>query len=1277
MAARIRAHNWAATPLGPVEGWAQSLRALVDLMLATSQIATLAVGPERVFLYNDEASRHYGDHHPGVLGRKLTEAFPHEFAKVASFYDRVFAGEGIHVPAQMLAPSRTGLREVFDAYLAPVRDGDGRVIAAYMTGSAIGERQQAEARLRESEARQTLLLRIGDVVRTISNPAAIQQTAMRMLGEHLGLSRTYYFAVERENGGWVHVIEAAYQREPGGPTMVGRHTLEDFGAAMFEGFARGAVIAVADVGALAHVTPEELASYRALGVTAFVNVPLLRNGEYSAGIGAHDTEPHTWTEGEIDLIREVAARTWAAVERARAEEALRESEQSYHALFAASPVPFMVLAPDPPDFTVTAANDAYLAATLTSREGLAGRSVFDVFTADRSRQDLGGPKALRASLDRVLASGRPDAMPRTRYDIVKPDGGFEPRWWLAIHAPVFHASGKIKAIIHQVTDVTELHLAEAAEQERQARQDFLLKLSDALRPLADPAAIEETAARHIGEHLDAGRAYYVQLDEGRQLASVAREYRRDEYPSLIGKHGFSSYGATLDLLRTGKPVVFEDVESEARVSPADLPAHRALGLRAYVNTALVKDGELVAAMCVVSGKPRRWTMAEVALVEETGERTWAAIQRVRAETALRESEEMLAADLANAELLRGLAERLVTEDNVETIYDEILSAAIAIAQADAGTVQIFDPETRSLKLLATCNLSRTVTDRLRNVDASSRTACGVAMQTGQRTFVNADDEAGDAGCLLLVDAGFRTALAIPLASRTGRQLGMLNTHWRAANHRSTERQLRFLELIAWQTVDLMEHRQAQAVLRETGERLRQFGEASLDVLWIRDADTLQWTYLTPAFETIYGLSREEALTGDNYRRWQDLIVPEDRAMAVASIARVAGGERVTFEYRIRRPVDGQLRWLRNTDFPMPEGAGRVVQIGGVGHDITELKAVQAAVADSEARLRTLTEGIPQLVWRSCDKGLWTWASPQWLDYTGQTQEESHSLGWLDPVHPDDHAAAMQAWDMAQPHGKLDVEYRVRRASDGAWLWHRTRSVPVRGAPEPDGTEGPITEWLGTTTDIDDLKRLQNQQQILVAELQHRTRNLLAVVRNIARRSIDPSPGRDEYDARLAALGRVQGFLSRSTAYSVPLGDVVKAELQAAGDGASDKVEVGGPLVDLPGESVQAVALALHELATNAVKYGAITQPSARLTVFWRTETEEDGAQRLVIDWQESGVAMPAGQPARRGYGSELITRALPYQLRAETALEFTPGGVRCRIILPESAFSSRAEKQPA
>ena len=467
--------------------------------------------------------------------------------------------------------------------------------------------------------------------------------------------------------------------------------------------------------------------------------------------------------------------------------------------------------------------------------------------------------------------------------------------------------------------------------------------------------------------------------------------------------------------------------------------------------------------------------------------------------------------------------------------------------------------------------------------------------------------------------------------------------------------------------DVTEREEALLALRASEERFRGFAENSADVLWIADAQGERLAYLSPAFERVFGEGRDAVMA--DLRRWQDLVHPEDRGAIAALMSRTVGGEAAIAHYRVVRPADGRVAHLRDTGFPIRDAAGAITHVAGIVQDITDLERTAAALRAETERFRTLAEGIPQLVWRANAEGLWTWASPQWQDYTGQSQDGSHGWGWLGAVHPDDRTAATRAWEQARPHGRLDVEYRVRRAGDGAWRWFSTRSVPLRDAPEPGEPEGRVVEWLGTTTDIDDLKRLQGQQQVLVAELQHRTRNLLAVVRNVARRSIGPSPERDEYDARLATLGRVQGFLSRSPDYTVPLADLVGAELAATGDGDAGKVTVAGPAIELPGEGVQAVALALHELVTNAVKYGALAQAAGRLSVTWRVDGGDGAGPCLVIEWRESEVAMPGGgPPTRRGYGSELITRALPYQLQAETALEFAPDGVRCRISLPAGAF---------
>ena len=386
---------------------------------------------------------------------------------------------------------------------------------------------------------------------------------------------------------------------------------------------------------------------------------------------------------------------------------------------------------------------------------------------------------------------------------------------------------------------------------------------------------------------------------------------------------------------------------------------------------------------------------------------------------------------------------------------------------------------------------------------------------------------------------------------------------------------------------------------------------------------------------------------------------DDGAFKLACEAAVRAGQ--AEHKRWHRHQDGSLVWGEGCFGPAGAGVpGFVLVMRNETTRQAELKTLQEGLE----YFRTLVEGIPQLVWRSGDEGHWTWASPQWLAYTGQTQEEARGLGWMDAVHPADRDSTTLGWEQARAHGEVVVEFRLRRASDNEWRWHQTRSMPVRGAPEPGWPDGRILEWLGTTTDIENLKALQGRQSVLVAELQHRTRNLLAVVSAIARRSFGRTEGSTDFQLRLATLGRVQGFLSRVENWSLDLEELVRAELLAAGNGDSHKARLEGPKVGLPGDKAQPVALALHELATNAAKYGALAQPAAVLSVTWRLEGGTGEGRQLVLDWRESGVAMRPAPLRRRGYGTELIERALPYQLKATTELVFGSDGVRCLLIMP-------------
>jgi two-component sensor histidine kinase len=167
----------------------------------------------------------------------------------------------------------------------------------------------------------------------------------------------------------------------------------------------------------------------------------------------------------------------------------------------------------------------------------------------------------------------------------------------------------------------------------------------------------------------------------------------------------------------------------------------------------------------------------------------------------------------------------------------------------------------------------------------------------------------------------------------------------------------------------------------------------------------------------------------------------------------------------------------------------------------------------------------------------------------------------------------------------------------------------------------------------------------------------------------------QFNSRLAALSRVQGLLSRADEHPISIGAVVRTELDALGAMlAGDRVELDGPEVNLRSSVVQTFALALHELATNAVKYGALSTPDGRLSVSWNEYFAGDGARRLTLDWVESGVDMQKEKqaPIHGGYGRQLIEEALPYQLGASTRFELGGDGVRCRIDLP---LGKRGQKE--
>ena len=242
--------------------------------------------------------------------------------------------------------------------------------------------------------------------------------------------------------------------------------------------------------------------------------------------------------------------------------------------------------------------------------------------------------------------------------------------------------------------------------------------------------------------------------------------------------------------------------------------------------------------------------------------------------------------------------------------------------------------------------------------------------------------------------------------------------------------------------------------------------------------------------------------------------------------------------------------------------------------------------------------------------------------------------------------------------RVAFEYRIRRPGDGAVRWVRNTDFPMRDAA------GRVC-WLGGVgRDITEEKGSAQRQEVLVNELQHRARNLLGVVSAVASRTMKQGGAVEAFEERLQALSRAQGLLSQQGSDTVDVGALVRAELAAHAQEGSVRVRVGGPEVKLTARQVQNFALALHELTTNAVKYGALKDDHGWRSVTWDEVQDRRGRPRLTLSWTESGVAVGPQAVTRRGYGTELIQEALAYALEADVEYELSSDGVRCRIEMP-------------
>lgn len=723
-------------------------------------------------------------------------------------------------------------------------------------------------------------------------------------------------------------------------------------------------------------------------------------------------------------------------------------------------------------------NDAYIAIARDRHPRLLGRPIAE-----------GWPEICRDLLTPLLQEVRAGRSTRLVGIVVSlrdaagetVERSFDTDW-----SPLRDESGAVAGALQTLTDVSLHRQAEAALLANSERQFFLLALSDDMRPLTDPAEIKARACHRLGEHLRVDRAYYVAIDEAAGLASVERDYNAGQGVSLAGTHSTADFAWSMAILRRGECHAVADTQDSPLVPAAARPAFATRRIVACITAPLIKSGTLMGVLCVTEPHPRAWTASEVELLREVGERIWSATARAQVEVALRESEARLSAAFASVPAGVAIIDRTGAATTSNCEYRRFLPSGIIPSHDAPG----------ALRWRAWDQAGQPIPP---HDFPGARALRGERVVPGQEMLFT--DEHGRetwtmVGTVPIVDAAGRVTGAVAVISDIDRQ------------KRNTE------------------------ALRASEARFQQFASSSSDALWIRDAATLTMEYVSPAIQTIYGVP-PVALLGD-LRQWAALVVPEDRALAMARVERARRGEAVTHEFRILRSSDGAVRWIRSTDFPLFGEHGGVQRIGGIAVDVTEAR-----------------------------------------------QAEAH-------------------------------------------------------------------------------------RDVLMHELQHRVRNILAMTRSIADRTGDTARDvasyRDLLAGRLEVLSRVQVMLTQASNVGVDLGTMVEAEVEAQA-ASRGQYSVSGPALTLAPKAAEVLTLAIHELATNALKYGAFSHVHGHVAVSWSV-ADSAGEPWLRLDWIESGAPAPLAPPQRQGFGTILIEERIPYELQGRGLVAALPDGWRCHLEFP-------------
>ncbi len=629
--------------------------------------------------------------------------------------------------------------------------------------------------------------------------------------------------------------------------------------------------------------------------------------------------------------------------------------------------------------------------------------------------------------------------------------------------------------------------------------------------------------------------------------------------------------------------------------------------------------------------------------------------------------------------LRTLHSYRALDSAAEDAFDDIARAAAKVCEASLAAVSLVDADRQWFKAEVGLGLRQTPRDISFCTHAMHRDSLFVVPDA-------AADPRFRENPLVSGDPGLRFYAGAAIRAPDGAPLGALCVMDRAARPEGlTPMQADMLRVLADQIEPRLRLRMKVAEREALAERRAAEALATLErenrlLTALESAEVGWWEWdiaadllrANPDMARSLGLDLGSAMQGVPLSDVLARVHPQDRLGLQDAIKEaVRTGEPFREEYRVLDSGD-RASWTSARGRCLYDEAGSPSRLAGIGVDVTARREAQEQLRDADlgrelaleaARLGRFDHDIVS------GRRFYDARAQAMLGVTLEEVQDPKSV--LSFVHPDDRARVAEAQAAAcnpERRGPYREVYRVRHPRSGEERW-------ISGVGRTRFENGVCTRFMGVLEDVTERRQAEEHRQLLMHELNHRVKNTLALVQALVDASLrsarDPVAARADIAGRIQALSRAHDLLTAQNWSAASVAEVVR-QVAGALSLPPERIRAAGPPVQLGPKPALQLALALHELATNALKYGALSNETGAVTIGWGLAAE-DGVERFFVDWRERGGPTVA-PPTRRGFGSRLVERSTAMEFDGEVRLDYAPEGVCWRLEAPYAGLDRRGRK---